>query len=134
MRKVLVTGSREMSAAMEKAVIAIVTKIAKDGDCLIVGDAPGVDATAIRTADRLGCQVVVYGANKLRNSTKTGTNHIVTCTYSARDKLMADDCNVCVAVWNGESKGTRETFQYTLSLGKPVTVWNRGVIMRMLSK
>jgi hypothetical protein len=39
-----------------------------------------------------------------------------------RDRLMAQRCDPCVAVWNGRSRGTKATFEYARRLGKRVLV------------
>jgi hypothetical protein len=39
-----------------------------------------------------------------------------------RDRLMAQRCDLCVAVWNGRSRGTNATFESARRLGKRVVV------------
>ena len=39
-----------------------------------------------------------------------------------RDCLMAQRCDLCVAVWNGRSHGTKATFEYARRLGTRVLV------------
>lgn len=132
MRNVLITGSRNADRMMLAAVRQIVTQIARDGDRLLVGDAHGVDAFAIQVADELGVEVVVHGAyERLRHSTTNGSNCALDCNYLERDRVMAEACDVCVAVWDGQSRGTRLTAEYARKLGKPVTIWHQGVVERL---
>lgn len=131
MRRILVTGSRDATPAMLAAARKVVQQIAEEDGMLIVGDAPGIDAEAIREADRLGIKVDVFGAySRVRNSTAKGRNFHYDCTYPERDRHMAELCDVCVAVWDGQSRGTKLTYEYTRQLGKPVTVWCNGAITR----
>ena len=135
MRKILITGSRDATSAMLAAARKVVQQIAAENGVLIVGDAPGIDAEAIREADKLGVQVFVYGAyRRMRHSTKNGRNTPLSCSYTERDRVMAEECDVCVAIWDGTSNGTRITSHYAQSLGKPVTTWCKGVITRLAVK
>jgi hypothetical protein len=47
---------------------------------------------------------------------------VVPEAYAVRDRLMAQGCDFCVAVWNGRSRGTKATFEYARRLGKRVVV------------
>ena len=119
----LITGSRGASAAMLKYARQIVAETKAKGWTIIVGDAAGVDAAVITACDRLGVPVIVYGAfEKMRRRTTTGTNIAVTGDFPARDRLMAERCSRCVAIWDGRSKGTRYTFKYAQRLGRPAAV------------
>ena len=118
-KKYLVTGSRQATQEMLEATAFIVEKIAKAGGSLIVGDAPGVDARAISDAERLGIDVTIYAGYKTCRASHNSAKVILTgLSYPERDKLMAQECDVCIAVWNGTSRGAKLTYDYASNLGK----------------
>ena len=121
-KQLLITGSREIGqdalADTEKLVSAYLGSI-------LVGDAEGIDATAIETCDRYNVPCTVHGAfGKMRRKTKQGENIPLAGNYLSRDKFMADKAEVVVAFWNGFSAGTRYTFQQAILRGIPVVVRN----------
>ena len=125
MLKILVTGSRVATLEMLELVDQIVLDAKADGCEIIVGDAEGVDARVIDQCDLLKVPVTVYGAyEKLRRRAKTGLNYGLRGTYPQRDVFMAERCDVCMAVWNGVSRGTKITFEAAATFGKPVTVYD----------
>lgn len=115
----LITGSREISQALLDKVEPIVAILAKANQTVIVGDAPGVDQAVITACDKLGCKVEVHGAyGKLRHRTKTGENVIHDKSYHDRDMVMASMCDVTIAIWNGQSRGTMQTLDAARKSGK----------------
>jgi hypothetical protein len=112
--KLLITGSRNASERMLDEVDIIVSEAKGRGWEILVGDADGVDSRVIKVCDYLGGKITVFGAyHHMRNSTKMGVNLPTGLTYPQRDKLMARLCDLCYAVWDGESSGTKLT--YTLA-------------------
>jgi hypothetical protein len=86
---------------------------------IVVGEADGIDATVIAECDRIGVPVEVHGAyGKLRHQSKFGQNIAHDCSYPGRDHIMAGLCDVCQAVWDGKSRGTKLTYDIALELGK----------------
>jgi len=124
MVRVLITGSREASSAMLAKVEDVVLWVKRQGYELLVGDAPGVDAHVRVCAEALSVLTTVYGAyGRLRGRRRTHEQVVVVPEdYAVRDRLMAQACNLCVAVWNGRSPGTRLTFEHARRLGKRVIV------------
>ncbi len=125
-KRVLVTGSRDATPAMLARARQLVACARKSENHItfLVGDAPGVDAAIIQACDELGLPVEVYGANcTFRHYTRTGRNIPVGGSYVTRDRVMAEACDECFAIWNGESRGTRLTFQAVIRLGKPVKIY-----------
>ncbi|HNT26436.1 MAG TPA: DUF4326 domain-containing protein [Anaerolineales bacterium] len=121
--RLLITGSRGTTPAMLEYARQVVAEAKALGWTIIVGDAAGVDATVITECDRLNVPVIVHGAfEKMRRRTTAGTNIAVTGDFPARDRLMAEKCNCCVAIWDGRSKGTRYTFKYAQRLGRHTVV------------
>ena len=66
----------------------------------------------------------MYGAyDRIREPCAGGTlMHKALRSYPARDRGMARQCDLCVAIWNGRSHGTKYTAEYVQSLGKRV-IW-----------
>lgn len=90
---------------------------------IVVGDADGVDSMVLTEAvDRF--PIIVYGINGVwRNRTQITHSQMVSfngsCeTYLERDRLMVDNIDVLYAVWNGESRGTKYTYDYAIKTGK----------------
>jgi hypothetical protein len=123
-RKVLITGSRQATPAMLAKVEAVVLWVKRQGYALLVGDAPGVDAHVRVCAEALSVPTTVYGAyGRLRGRRRRQEQVVVVPeAYAVRDRLMAQACDLCVAVWNGRSRGTRSTFEHARRFGKRVIV------------
>jgi hypothetical protein len=123
-RKVLITGSRQATPAILAEVEEVVLWVKRQGYALLVGDAPGVDAHVRVCAEALSVPTTVYGAyGRLRGRRRSHEQVVVVPeAYAVRDRLMAQRCNLCVAVWNGRSNGTQATFECARRLGKRVVV------------
>ncbi len=125
--KLLITGSRKATPEMLAYALKAVARAKERGWQVVVGDAAGVDASVIDACDELGVPVEVHGAyGRIRNRTKTGKNIVQKCNYAARDRIMAEACEACLAVWNGQSGGTRTTLECAGELGKTVWLKNFG--------
>jgi hypothetical protein len=122
--KVLMTGSRQATPAMLAKVEEVVLWVKRQRYALVVGDAPGVDAHVRVCAEALSVPTTVYGAyGKLRGRRRSHEQVVVVPEdYRVRDRLMAQRCDLCVAVWNGRSRGTKDTFEYARRLGTRVIV------------
>jgi len=122
----LITGSRDASKSMLSKADEVVAWCAKEGHSLIVGDAPGVDRRVRQQALVNKVPVKVYGAyGKIREPGIGGNwekRFYTKGTYPERDIVMARECDMCVAVWNGTSRGTKITFEAARRLGKIVHV------------
>jgi hypothetical protein len=126
MTVLLITGSRSASERMLKYAQKAVARAKELGWEIVVGDASGVDAAVIEACDNLNVPVTVYGAyGRMRHQTKTGTNYALTNTsYPQRDMVMAQTCDVCLAVWDGKSNGTQITFSAAKKFGKEVHIFS----------
>ena len=115
--KTLITGSRNASGRLLMIVQQYI--MAHKDDEYIVGDADGVDNITILACDSVQAKVTVYGANnKMRHSTRFGNNVPMSCVYSERDKFMVERApDVCIAFWDGQSKGTLATARYAKQRG-----------------
>jgi hypothetical protein len=82
---------------------------------IITGSASGVDAAATKAARTRGLAVQVMPASfdEVADASKS----------AARNQRLVDACDVLVAFWDGESKGTRSTVERALDSGKEVHVF-----------
>jgi hypothetical protein len=131
-RMILFSGSREwppekipaVKAYVEKAVLRAITLEWS----IVVGDAPGVDAWVCDAAlanDWKYYTFVMGIADKPRNGW-TGP-YENTCfdgleirrmtKYLERDREMVKLAQTCLAVWNGESRGTKYTYDHAVKQG-----------------
>ena len=117
--RVLITGSRQASPQMLAKVEEVVQWVKQQGHTVLVGDAPGVDAHVRVCAEALSVPTTVYGTySRLRGRRRSHEQVVVVPEdYTVRDRLMAQACDLCVAVWNGRSPGTRLTFEHARRLG-----------------
>lgn len=147
---VLITGSRDpcywqMAAKVHQIVKAV---IALDywfpslfGATLIFGDAVGVDAYACQYARRYGVSYQCYGYSdrphnpfvELGRFTDVWGKPYAKYAPAYRDKEMVKLATRCVAVWNGESKGTIITHDAAKHAGLPTKLIefnSRGLVTR----
>ncbi len=125
---VLITGSREWSERDRKLMLEKVSHVVEwcliEGHTLIVGDAEGVDIQVQRESILFGVTCWVYGAygryRHLADKSMAADYDFV--SYPHRDREMARICDICVAVWNGTSRGTKITMDAAEKLGKRVIV------------
>ena len=103
--KLLITGSRDANNRMLQYARRLVNRAKELGWSIVVGDASGIDAVVIAEADRIGVKIEVHsGKGFLRHKSSTGENIVHQCSYPERDRIMAGICDMCIGVWNGESR------------------------------
>ena len=118
----LITGSRDITEVGLAYVRRAVQRAHQLNYEVIVGDASGVDEAVMQECHRLGMTCTVVGAyNRLRRRTASCSVYTVSGSYIQRDKYMAEQCDLCLAVWNGKSRGTKATYDFAVELGK--TAW-----------
>ena len=124
--KVLITGSRNANQALYKKAHQVVDWCMAEGHIILVGDAPGIDELVrIHVAEYHYTKIQVFGAYRLVRYCPwycPGQEIALPGDYLARDRHMAEQCDLCVALWNGRSPGTRYTGKYVEMLGKR-TIW-----------
>lgn len=122
---VLIAGSRLATPRMEQQVRAAVARLDLRGYALIVGDAAGVDATAIAAAHRLGVPhfVVTRRGQRPRHTSPTAVVVHAGCSWTDRDRAMIRRADLGYFVWNGRSRGTREGYAYMRHLDKTAWLW-----------
>jgi predicted Rossmann fold nucleotide-binding protein DprA/Smf involved in DNA uptake len=109
--RILITGSRDCSEEMTSKLREVMSWVKEEGHSLVVGDAKGIDQKALGLAHNLGIwdKVTMFRGLDYK-------------TFLARDRVMVLNCDVCIAIWNGESRGTLYTFNFARGQGKQVIV------------
>ena len=121
-KSLLITGSRCISQRGLAYARRVVERARQLDYEVIVGDASGIDDAVMRCCDELGVACTVVGAyNRLRRRTASCKVVTVSGSYIQRDRYMAEQCDFCLAIWNGSSRGTKTTYDFAVKLGK--TAW-----------
>ena len=125
-KKILITGSRDASPQMIKKAEKIASWCMKKSYYIICGDASGIDTAVIRTASSKKYKfITVCGAKGYQKvMTPYGENWFTIGSYPERDAIMAFWCDMCFAIWNGRSNGTRITFTDSKNYGRPTVVFD----------
>jgi len=117
---------------MMKVVRQVMERLKSTGDHVIVGDAAGIDALVIFYANQLGIPCAVYGATERpRSNVYHFPYHYIphqgsmAQAFLNRDRVMVSKAGMCIAIWNGASRGTQYTFNQAIQRGLEVHVWNR---------
>jgi len=136
---VLIAGSRYASREMLDYARRAVQRAHAKGYTVLVGDNPkGVDMAVVQECRRLKVPVIVAGiANFPRNyGCKHGSYMKVERDlyrvmggelpngYTARDRWMVDQAQICLFVWNGDSPGTKTGYDYAIQRGKEAHLIN----------
>ncbi len=110
--KVAIVGSRHFA---EPARVADYVKSLPPNASILTGSASGVDAAATKAARERGMAVQVMPASfeELADASKA----------AARNQRLVDACDVLVAFWDGQSKGTRATVDRALDSRKEVHIF-----------
>lgn len=145
---ILVTGSRSLAnnPAAQDLLLEKLSPHATGRQVLIVGDAGGIDRMAYETwVNAIFSQAITYNYNnvvvcgcavngKLRFNVEQGVKTWLVpggdargSAYAIRDKAMCQLAALSsdsrfLAIWDGESRGTRLTFEHAIKLGLPGTI------------
>jgi hypothetical protein len=103
------------------------------GDKIVVGDAPGLDSLVQEFLAKKGADVVVYhSGSTCRNNAGGFPTVSVKSTgrgrefYTAKDRAMVEEAQIGIAIWDGQSAGSRRNIRDLSSKGKSVKVFNLG--------
>lgn len=80
---------------------------------IISGGAPGADALAERWATKHNIPITVHKADWAKYGRAAGPK---------RNKKIIEDCDACVAFWDGKSKGTKNSIELSKKAGKKTKV------------
>ncbi len=106
--KIAVVGSRSIKNA------DISQYIPKEATEIITGGAVGVDKLAEREARLRGIALTVFKPDYELHGKSAPI---------VRNKLIAKECDMLIAFWDGSSRGTVFTWRYAAKLGKPVKIY-----------
>ncbi len=106
--KIAVIGSRGIEQ------LKLEEFLPKDVCEIITGGARGVDILSVEYARSHGIPLRVYPPDY---------HQYGRIAPLIRDRLIADECDMLFAFWDGKSSGTAYTVKYTRRLGKPVRLF-----------
>lgn len=110
--KIAVVGSRGVDPDKVEAWLALRSNIHLS-DEIVSGGAVGADTGARLHADKWGMVLKEFLPDWDKHGKAAGF---------IRNKYIADYADACIAFWDGSSKGTRDTINKFLDLGKPIQV------------
>lgn len=110
--KVIVAGSRAITdkAEVAKAIESTKLKITE----VVIGNARGVDAIAENYANIIHANVKVFPAQAEKYGQPAGR---------IRNEQMAKHADALIAIWDGQSTGTRDMIRAMNKEGKPVYLY-----------
>ena len=82
---------------------------------VITGGARGIDTLAFQAAEALGIRNLQFLPDRAKFRGK-----MILKAFQARNEQIVDCCDVILAVWDGRSRGTRNTLAYAQKVNKPV--------------
>ena len=107
--KILIAGSRSISD------FDLSEYIPSETDLIISGGASGIDTLAEQYADKHKISKLILRPNYK----KYGRGAPL-----VRNKEMVDLADLVIVVWDGKSRGTKQTIDYTNSIGKKIILIN----------
>jgi hypothetical protein len=131
--RLLITGSRQATPEMLQMARRAVARAKAQSWMVLVGDNPqGVDAAVIDACDELGVNVLVCGTapQPRKGSQRLGSYWRVDVkqrndgefsafgAYAARDRWIVEMCDQMLALWNGQSRGTKAGYDYARQVKK----------------
>lgn len=131
-KKLFISGSRKISRLNEE-IRDFLTKVMEEGTHVLVGDASGVDRAVQKyLKENKYDNVTIYfsGANARNKLADWSERPVKTSArknsyeyYTAKDKEMAMECDMGLAIWDGNSRGTLENIFNVLKNNKEVIVY-----------
>lgn len=111
-----IVGSRQRKD--KKRVFEFVQSL-NDEDIVVSGGCEGVDTWAENAARERGIKTIVHHPKQSTGGNKFDAMN----AYKARNRLIAEDCDILVAFVSPERKGGTElTIRYAKNLGKEVVI------------
>jgi len=122
MEKLFITGSVSIKELPEE----VKKEIEHIRQCgifhVFIGQAPGVDVLVQK--ELLGYPSVTIVNNRpIKRNLGNWEEIIVEGDDFAKDSFMARECDSCLAIWDGSSKGVRKNIDMVLARDLCVTVW-----------
>ncbi|MBE6373983.1 MAG: hypothetical protein E7055_18175 [Lentisphaerae bacterium] len=82
---------------------------------VITGGAKGIDTLAFQAAESIGIRNRQFLPDRRKFPGK-----LIIKAYQERNRQIVGRCDILLAVWDGKSRGTRNTLSYARVTGKPV--------------
>lgn len=130
--KVFIAGSRRLTK-LRKEVKSRLDNIIEKGLTVVVGDANGADKAVQQYLASKGYQQVVVFCmrGKCRNNVGHWPTREIAATpgargfefYSAKDRVMGEEADYGLMLWDGQSRGTLTNIVDLVRQGKPVVVY-----------
>ena len=109
--KLLIIGSRSIKI-LDKRIEARLCELLEEGvELIISGGAKGIDTLAEQYADAHGIEKLII---------RPQYDRFGRAAPIKRNEQMVDACDVVLAIWDGESRGTRYTLDYARKKGKEI--------------
>ncbi|MBR4664955.1 MAG: hypothetical protein IKO93_13875 [Lentisphaeria bacterium] len=86
---------------------------------VITGGARGIDTLAFQAAESAGIRNQQFLPDRRKFPGK-----LIRKAFLERNKQIVDRCDILLAVWDGKSRGTKNTLSYAREAGKPVFLIN----------
>ncbi|MCK5640431.1 MAG: hypothetical protein KAJ19_06525 [Gammaproteobacteria bacterium] len=112
------TGSRSLTGVYD-FVLKAVLRCKELGAQVIVGDAGGIDnLVSMCCAENDVPCIVHHIATQPRHAHSGNELCKVSGGYLARDRYMVERADIVFALWDGQSRGTKYTYDHAVKLGK----------------
>ncbi len=112
--RVAVVGSRNINMSYERFGVLLSSMLPDETAAIVSGGARGVDRLAARYAKEHGLSVTEY----LPDYEIFGKTAPL-----VRNRTIVNNADFVIAIWDGSSRGTLNSIDYTLECGKPLAVY-----------
>jgi len=123
--RMLICGSIKIKT-LNSQVIQYLNQFMRDNVLIVLGDAPGVDALIQSyLAQHKYKRVEIFTASETKRTRFNLGNWrtiVVEGDYTSRDKVMCDRATHGLAIWNGQSKGTKRNIDHLRKQRKQIEV------------
>lgn len=82
---------------------------------IVSGGAIGVDSNGADFSDKYGIPIIVFKPNWARYGKSAGFK---------RNEDIIKNCDICIAIWDGKSQGTKHSMDLCKAYFKRLYVWN----------
>ncbi len=105
--KVMIAGSRGINIDIDQY-------IPEDTTLIISGGAIGVDTAAERYADKMGISKIIVRPDYKKYGKVAPL---------IRNKTMVDMADIVIAIWDGRSRGTKDTIDYAIKTNTRLKIY-----------
>ena len=81
---------------------------------IITGGARGIDSVAFQTAESARIRNLQFLPDR-----KKFPGKLILKAFQERNRQIVDSCDILLAVWDGKSRGTKNTLAYARRVNKP---------------